>query len=203
MTITTELELGDVQTITPNDSADTDALFNQIWRLNPDARIEQTAQGEIIIMPPADGESGNQSGEAYAQLRNWARQDGTGKTLDSSTTFRLPNGAKRSPDASWAKVERIKTLSKRERKEFLPFAPDFTIEVKSQSDRWKQQNEKCLEYLANGTSEAWLIDPAKRTVHLYTAGGQVTEFKDCDSVQSNYVPSFTMDLRPIWEGLDI
>ncbi len=203
MTITTELVLGDVQTITPNDSADTDALFNRIWRLNPDARIEQTGQGEIIIMPPAGGESGNQSGEAYAQLHAWARQDGTGMTFDSSTTFRLPNGAKRSPDASWVSKERIRSLSKRARKEFLPFAPDFTIEVKSHSDRWKQQHEKCLEYMANGTSEAWLIDPAERTVRLYTADGHVTELKDCDSVQSNYLPSFTMDLRPIWEGLDI
>ncbi len=113
MTVKTELELGDVQTITPNDSADTDALFKRIWRLNPDARIEQTALGEIIIMPPAGGESGNQSGEAYAQLHNWARQDGTGITFDSSTTFRLPNGAKRSPDASWVRSERIRALSKR------------------------------------------------------------------------------------------
>lgn len=137
MTVKTELELGDVQTITPNDSADPDALFHQIWRMNPDARIEQTAQGEIIIMPPAGGESGNQSGEAYAQLRNWAKQDGTGKTFDSSTTLRLPSGAKRSPDASWVRTERIRSLSKRARKEFLPFAPDFTIEVKSPSDRWK------------------------------------------------------------------
>ncbi len=203
MTVTTELELGDVQTVTPSDPADADALFDRIWRLNPDARIEQTAQGEIIIMPPAGGESGNQSGEAFAQLYNWARQDGTGKTFDSSTTFRLPDGAKRSPDASWVRSERIRALSKRARKEFLPFAPDFTIEVKSQSDRWKQQHEKCLEYVANGTSEAWLIDPAKRTVHRYTAGGSFTECKECDSLQNSYLPSFNIDLRPVWEGLDI
>ncbi len=203
MTITTELEFGDVQTITPYNSSDADAVFDAVWRLNPDARIEQTSEGEIIIMPPAGGESGHQSGEAFLQLASWTKADGTGVAFDSSTTFRLPNHAKRSLDASWVNKERIRSLPKAVRKEFPPFAPDFAIEVKSQSDRRRPLHEKCQEYIANGTSEAWLIDPEKRTVHVYSAAGGVSEFKDCLSVTGRYLPSFTMDLGPIWQGLDV
>ncbi|MDQ2712035.1 MAG: Uma2 family endonuclease [Acidobacteriota bacterium] len=98
--------------------------------------------------------------------------------------------------------ERIRSLPKAVRKEFPPFSPDFAVEVKSQSDR-RRQHEKCREYIANGTLEVWLIDPEKQTVHVYSADGGVTEFKDCLSVTSRYLPSFTMDLRPLWQGLDI
>ncbi len=203
MTVTTELEWGDVQVFRPNDPADADAAFERVWEMNPDAAIEQTAEGDILIMPPAGGESGNQSEEACWQLGAWARRDGTGKVFDSSTTFRLPNGAKRSPDAAWVSKERIRALPRETRKEFLPFAPEFAVEVRSPSDRRKQQREKCLEYVANGTLEAWLIDPKKRSVDLFLTDGSVIELSNAESVTSRHWPSFTMDLRPIWEGLDI
>ena len=202
MTITTELEWGDIQVFHPNDPADANAAFERVWEMNPDAAIEQTAEGDILILSPAGGEEGYRSGEACGQLGAWARRDGTGKVFDSSTTFRLPNGAKRSPDAAWVSKERIRALPRETRKEFLPFAPEFAIEVRSPSDRRKQQREKCLEYVANGTLEAWLIDPKKRSVDLYLAGGSVIELPNAESVTSSHWPSFTMDLRPIWEGLD-
>ena len=203
MTITTELEWGDVQVFRPNDPADADASFERVWEMNPDAVIEQTAEGDILILSLAGGEEGYRTGEACWQLGSWAKRDGTGKVFDSSTTFRLPNGAKRSPDAAWVSKERICALPKKVRKEFLPFAPEFAIEVQSPSDRRKQQREKCLEYVANGTLEAWLIDPNKRTVDIYLAFGSVIELRDAESVTSRHWPSFTMDLGPIWEGLDI
>jgi hypothetical protein len=41
MTVTTELDLGDRQVLLLHDSADVDAAFEEVCRLNPDARIEQ------------------------------------------------------------------------------------------------------------------------------------------------------------------
>ncbi len=203
MTVTTELDLGDRQVLMLHDLADLDSAFEEVCRLNPEARIEQTSEGEIVIMPPAGGESGFQSGEVFWQLNSWAKRDGAGRAFDSSAGFRLPNGAKRSPDAAWVRNEKIRAISKESRKTLLPFAPDFAIEVMSPSDRVEDQEKKCREYVANGTAEAWLIDPENKTVSVYLAGEQQAKRFNCESLASHSLPSFTLDLKPVWQGLDI
>jgi Uma2 family endonuclease len=188
--------------LTVYDPAGWDEAFEAVCRLNPDARVEQTSEGAIVIAPPAGGENGVQSGEALRQLANWAIKDGHGRAFDSSAGFRLPNKAKRSPDAAWVKVVRIKAISKRARKTLLPFAPDFAIEVMSPTDRFREQDEKCREYLANGTTEAWLIEPSTETVWIHAADSDPKELNGVDSVTSISLPGFTLDLKPIWQGLD-
>ncbi len=78
----------------------TDEQFYQLCSSNPDIRFERNATGELIIMPPVGGESGNRNGRVNQQLFNWSDIDNTGIVFDSSTGFKLPNGAERSPDAS-------------------------------------------------------------------------------------------------------
>src|SRR5438105_491668 len=75
--------------------------FFEFCVANREARIERTADGEIVIMPPTDSETGRRNADLIVQLGNWARHDGTGLVFDSSTGFDLPNGSTRSPDASW------------------------------------------------------------------------------------------------------
>ena len=110
MTVVTELHSGDRQVLTVYDPSDRDSVFEQVCRLNPEARIEQTAEGEIIIMAPTGGESGYSSGETFGQLRDWAKRDGTGRAFDSSTGFILQDGAKLSPDAAWVRLEKIRAF---------------------------------------------------------------------------------------------
>lgn len=45
-----------------------------------------------MIMPPTFSDTGNRNGKAFQQLANWADQDGTGETFDSSSGSTLPNG---------------------------------------------------------------------------------------------------------------
>src|SRR3954468_8291797 len=97
----------------------TDDQLYEFSQLNRDLRIERNAQGELIIMPPTGGETGERNAEITMQLRLWAKQDGTGATFDSSTGFRLPNGAVRSPDASWVRHSRIGRLSAEQRRKFI------------------------------------------------------------------------------------
>ncbi|NEP48974.1 MAG: Uma2 family endonuclease [Moorea sp. SIO3C2] len=75
--------------------------FVELEAANRDLRLERTAKGELIVNPPTGWETGNRNGRINQQLFNWADVDGTGIAFDSSTGFRLPNGAIRSPDASW------------------------------------------------------------------------------------------------------
>ena len=139
----------------------------EFCQVNRDLRIERNAQGELIIMPPAVSDMGDRNAELTTQLRNWAKRDGTGKSFDSSAGFRLPNGAVRSPDASWLPLARWNALSLKEKKQFAPLCPDFVVELRSESDRLRTVQAKMQEYLDNGAELGLLIDPQRRRVHVY------------------------------------
>jgi Uma2 family endonuclease len=166
---------------------------------NPDLRIERSAKGEIIVMSPAGGYSGFRSGEVFSQLKVWTRKDGTGVAFDSSTGFRLPNGAMRSPDASWVLLSRLEKLSQHEKEQFIPLCPDFVIEVASPSDEVSSLKEKMDEYRQAGLRLGWLILPASRQVEAYSAA-DVHVLASSETVSGDPVlPGFKLDLAPIWK----
>jgi Uma2 family endonuclease len=147
--------------------------FDDFCQINRHLRIERTASGEIVIMPPVFSDTGNRNFNLTVQLGIWAAQDGTGLGFDSSTGFTLPNGAMRSPDASWLSRKKWDALTDEEKASFAPVCPDFVIELRSASDNLKDLKEKMLEYLENGVSLAWLIDRQKRTVYIYRPNQEV------------------------------
>jgi Uma2 family endonuclease len=145
----------------------TDEQFYQLCTANRDLNLELNAKGELIIVSPVGGESGNQEADFITDLNNWNRQTRLGKVFSSSTIFRLGNGAKRSPDAAWVKLERWEALTSDERKKFPPIIPDFLIELRSQSDRLRQVQDKMQEYLENGLRLGWLINFQDNQVEIY------------------------------------
>lgn len=170
---------------------------------NPNVRFERTAQGEIIIGPPAGAESDYQGVEVGAQLRNWARRDGRGKAFGSSVEFILPTGAALSPDAAWVSNARLAHLSKDQRRKFPPVCPEFVVEVMSPSDRLKPAMEKMQDWLRGGVDLAWLIDGDSQTVYIYRAGGSEPDKRTGITILSGEGPvtGFELDLTDIWAGL--
>ena len=140
--------------------------FEIIVANNPHWKVERTANGETVFMSPTGGESGVRNSEITVQLGNWARSNG-GVAFDSSTLFRLPNGALRSPDGCWLQTERWQSLTDEERESYPPIAPDFVIELRSRADRLIDLQEKMNEYAGNGVRLGWLIDPFLKQVHIY------------------------------------
>ncbi|MBD2197754.1 MULTISPECIES: Uma2 family endonuclease [Calothrix] len=145
----------------------TDEQFYQLCLANKDLSLEMNAAGELIIVPPVGGESGNQEAGLITDLEIWNRQAKLGKVFSSSTIFTLPNGAKRSPDAAWVKLERWETLTVEQRKKFPPLVPDFVIELRSETDSLKALQQKMQEYIENGLHLGWLINPQDATVEIY------------------------------------
>ena len=88
-----------------------DRQFQQLCQLNRNLSFERNAQGDLIIMPPTGGNTGNRNGRLNQQLFNWYDRDGSGVAFDSSTGFKLPNGADRSPDAAWVRLDRWNGLT--------------------------------------------------------------------------------------------
>ena len=171
-------------------------------RINSDLRVERTAEGEIVIMPPAGGEGAYRSGKAFGQLDQWAEADGRGKAFDSSVEFLLPDGSALSPDASWVSNESLRRLSWEQRREFLRLSPEFLIEVMSPSDRLKTAKEKMEQWIANGAQLGWLIDGDHETVSVYRKGRPVKTHRHIQELAGEGpVKGFVLKLGSIWRGL--
>jgi Uma2 family endonuclease len=167
--------------------------------LNGDLRIERNAQGDLLIMPPTGYETGDRNAEITMQLRTWAKRDGTGTAVDSSTGFRLPNGAMRAPDGAWIPHARLAAIPSEERRKFLPLCPDFVIELRSPTDALRDVRAKMEEYLANGARLGWLIDPGPRHVYVYRPSAPVERLDNPDTISGDPVlPGFVLDLREMW-----
>ena len=173
--------------------------FYEFCQANRDLRIERSASGEVIIMPPAFSDTGNRNIKIAQQLANWAEQDGTGETFDSSAGFTLPNGATRSPDASWIKLERWNALSEEQKASFAPICPDFVIELRSKSDTLSGLQDKMQEYIDNGASLGLLIDRKNRKVYIYRPNQEPEILDNPETVSGDPVlPGFALRMAKIW-----
>jgi Uma2 family endonuclease len=180
----------------------TDDQFYQLSVANEEWRFELTAEGELIIMSPTGGESGIRNSDLTTDLNLWNRQAKLGKVFDSSTVFRLPNGAKRSPDVSWVLKSRWEALSIEDKRKFPPLCPDFVIELRSQTDSLEKLRLKMLDYRANGCRLGWLIDPITPLVEIYRLDRDVEtinfSFEQPPTLSGEDVlPGFILDLTPI------
>ena len=176
-----------------------DTEFYALCQLNRDWRIERTADGDLIIMPPTGGNMGRRNLAVSTQLGIWSERDGSGVAFDSSTGFCLPGGARRSPDAAWVRCERWEALSETDREEFPPLAPDFVIELRSRSDPLDDLRAKMREYIASGVRLAWLIDPASRFVEVYRPSEVPVAMNNPSTLPADpELPGFVLDLVRIW-----
>jgi len=177
----------------------TDEQFYDLCQDNRDLRFERNAKGDLVIMPPTGGETGNRNIEIAYQVQNWSRSNKSGIAFDSSTGFKLPNSADRSPDAAWIPLEKWQNLTEKERQRFVPLCPDFVIELRSKTDSLKSLQDKMKEYIENGTRLGWLINRQDRQVEIYRQGKEV-EILDYPQTLSgeNVLLGFVLDLQLIW-----
>jgi Uma2 family endonuclease len=175
-----------------------DDEFFEFCQINGDWRFERDKDGEIVIMTPTGWESGNKNAKISAQLSIWAEKDGRGQSADSSAGYKLPDGAILSPDASWILNERLEQVSPEARKRFLPLAPDFVIELRSESDPLTRLLSKMTEYIENGTSLAWLIDPLESKAYIFSRDEVQTLRKPLSLSGEPFMPGFILDLKDIW-----
>jgi len=179
-----------------------DDEYFQFCADNPDLRIERSAEGDILIMPPVGGEGSYQNSELSRQLTDWARKDGRGRAFDSSVQYFLPSGAAYSPDASWVLRSRLDKLSRAEKRKFLHLCPDFVVELRSPSDRLSKLKSKVREWIDNGAQLAWLLDPDHRSVYIYRSAAEPEQLVNPDRVVGEGpVAGFVLELPDIWAGL--
>ena len=173
--------------------------FYEVCRSNPDLKFERNAQGELIMMSPTGGITGKYNSDINTDLNIWNRQKKLGVVFDSSTGFKLPNGADRSPDSAWILLERWNQLSLKQQEKFVPLCPDFVIELRSSSDNLKTLQEKMEEYISNGTRLGWLINRQDKQVEIYRQGQPKEILNQPSSLWGeNILPDFVLNLKSIW-----
>lgn len=176
----------------------TDEQFFQLCQDNRDLRFERTASGRLMIMPPMGSDTGRRNVKITTQLEVWSQKNNLGIAFDSSTGFKLPNGAERSPDASWVKRERWDALTPEQQEKFAPLCPDFVVELRSPSDPLKMVQEKMREYMDNGASLGWLLDPKNKQVEIYRCDRAVEILSSPATLSGEEVlPGFLLDLKLI------
>ncbi|MEH1785102.1 Uma2 family endonuclease [Nostoc sp.] len=176
----------------------TDDQFFQMCQQNRDYRFERTASGELLIMSPTGSDTGRRNVKITTQLDIWNSDTNLGEVFDSSTGFILPNGAERSPDASWIKIERWNALTPEQQEKFAPICPDFVVELRSPSDSLKDLQEKMQEYIENGAQLGWLIDRKNKRVEIYRPGEDVEILNNPTSLSGeNVLPGFALNLQQI------
>lgn len=174
-------------------------FFEFCQRLDP-MRVERDSNGEIIIMAPTYSETGGQNFNLAVEFGIWARKDNRGRGFDSSTGFVLPNGATRSPDLSWILNEKWNALSKKERTRFAHICPDFVIELRSRTDDLNELAAKMAEYIDNGATLGWLIDPIEKNVHIYRPNHEVEILRNPLEVSGEpLLIGFSLRLTEIWD----
>ena len=180
------------QSVTPEQFETLCAKYDEL-------RLELTSTGELIVMTGTAPQTGRRNSNLTRQLDEWTEQDATGICFDSSTIFALPNNARRSPDASWVSRERWDRLSEGQKDSFSPICPDFVVELRSKSDRLPPLLNKMSEYIANGASLGWLIDPLKRQVYIYRPKEEVVILNSPETVSGDpLLPGFELNLTKLW-----
>ncbi len=173
--------------------------FARLCQENPDLRLELTAQQELVIMSPTGSRTGRRNSRLTRHLDTWAEADGSGIAFDSSTMFTLPNGAIRSPDASWVRRERWDALTEDQQERFAPLCPDFVVELRSRTDRLSDLHDKMQEYVDNGACLGWLIDPIDKRVYVYRPDQPVESLDDPATLSGDPVlPGFVLPVRELW-----
>ncbi|MEG4838553.1 Uma2 family endonuclease [Microcoleus sp. B9-D4] len=177
----------------------TSEQFYQLCEENPDLKLERSANGELIAMPPTGGETGRSNSKFNLQIGLWNEQTQLGEAFDSSTGFTLPNKADRSPDASWVEKSRWEALTPQQREKFIPLCPDFAVEILSPTDSLKKTQEKMQEYMENGCRLGWLINRKKREVEIYRPDQDVEVLQSPLTLSGeNVLPGFVLNLQKIW-----
>ncbi len=173
----------------------TDDEFAAFCAENPDYFIEMTADGELVIMSPAFSLTSARNQKIALQLGLWAERDGSGTATDASGGFVLPSGARRSPDAAWTSNSRLP----QNLEGFWHLAPDFVIELRSDSDRLNVIRAKMREWIDGGVQLGWLIDPDRRAVEVFRPGRSPEILEQVDEVAGEGpISGFNLDLRRIW-----
>ena len=101
-------------------------------------------------------------------LMQFVKQHGLGRVVggDAGLVTQRDPDTVRGPDLAFYSYQRIPSGSLPDG--YWPASPELVIEIRSESDRWKDILQKVAEYLSANVLSVAVIDPARQQVHLFS-----------------------------------
>ncbi len=178
---------------------DDDALL-EFCAANDSLRIERNPAGELIVTTPAGGKTSNREGYLSRELDLWTEHDGRGIAFNANGGFSLPDGSVRAADAAWLSLKKWNSLSVEEQSRFVPFCPEFVVELRSPSDSLSELETKMAAWLANGAQLAWLIDPQRKLAVIYRPGQEPETLLQPETLLGDGpIAGFFLKMQRFWE----
>ena len=179
----------------------TDEELVRFCLANPDIRVERDENGTVYIdMSPTHLLTSANNSELNTEIGIWNRKTKAGKVIDSNGGFFLSDQSMKAPDVAWIRRERWDALSKKDKHSFPYLAPDFVLELVSDSDHLDAVKAKMEKWLANGVRLGWLVSPNERLTYIYRPDQPVENKAFTETLSGNDVlPGFETVLAEILE----
>ena len=128
---------------------------------------EELVKGRIVTMPPPGARHGQLCAQIVFLLRLYLQDHDLGHILsnDSGTVTERGPDSVRGPDVSFYSYAKLPKGPLPDGYPAVP--PDLVVEVLSPHDRWPKVLTKVTEYLNAGVAVVCVLDPERRTLHLY------------------------------------
>jgi Uma2 family endonuclease len=170
----------------------------ELMALPHDGRKHELLGGELVVSPTGV-EHGYISVRLVVALGQFVAEQRLGLVLDSSTGFRMKSGDCLSPDVSVVRMQRVRSQGGITPK-FFRGAPDLAVEVISPRESRRRLKQKLTGYFANGTRLVWVVNPADKSVSVYTSIEQLEVLGVSDQLSGgSLLPGFVLPIQKLFE----
>ncbi|OWK36253.1 Uma2 family endonuclease [Fimbriiglobus ruber] len=140
--------------------------------------------------------------ELMVLIGMFSKQSGNlGLLLGADGTMQLMRGLVRIPDGSFTRWDRLP--ARKYPAEPVPnLVPDLAIEVISPSNTTREMDRKLDDYIQVGVRLVWYVDPATRTIRVYTGNTDPIELTEADTLDGGDVLlGFRVPVKQLFELL--
>jgi Uma2 family endonuclease len=172
---------------------------DQLFRLPDDGFRYELVHGELRKMTPAGFSHGKVVANLTGSLIAWTKAHDLGVVLGAETGFKIASNPDTvlAPDIAFIRRDRVLELGETEK--FWPGAPDLVVEVLSPGDTAYEVEEKVTTWLESGAAVVWVLNPKRRTVHVYRLKSPVQILTEPESLEGEDVlPKFRIQLSEIF-----
>lgn len=185
-----KLEVADGALIAKFDDITMDE-FVTLAEENPDIHLKFNAAGDVITVSPTNFHAVVQ-GLIATHFNIWlftGALPGFGAPTDGAYDL---EGWRSRPDVALS-LQVGKTIPQQ--------APLVAVEVRSESNTWRELHEKAARYLAHGTQMVWLVDTDARSVEIHRADAQPQRLAGAEVIEGGAtLPGFHVTVSDLFPG---
>lgn len=169
-------------------------------RLPDNGQLTELVRGRIVEMNRPYTSHGYHMSRIVYLLSQFIEPNGLGRVVSGDAgvvTHRNPDSV-RGPDVAFYSYQRIPRGPLPSG--YWPASPEVVFEIRSDSDRWNDVEQKVAEYLSANVLTVAVVDPELLQVHLYAASHPAIVLNENDVLRfPGLLPGFEVIVRQLFE----